>query len=69
MDAPPDRESVQRYMQVARKLAAAGVHVPEVYAMDVERGFLLLGDLGDETYLDALARGEPAEPLYEDAKQ
>jgi aminoglycoside/choline kinase family phosphotransferase len=67
MDAPPDRESVQRYMQVARKLAAAGVHVPEVYAMDVERGFLLLGDLGDETYLDALARGEPAEPLYEDA--
>ena len=67
MDAPPDRESVQRYVLVARKLATAGVHVPEVYAMDVERGFLLLGDLGDETYLDALGRGEPAGSLYGDA--
>ena len=67
MDAPPERESVQRYVQVARKLAAAGVHVPEVYAMDVERGFAVLGDLGDETYLDALARGAPVEPLYDDA--
>jgi aminoglycoside/choline kinase family phosphotransferase len=67
MDAPPDRESVQRYVLVARKLATAGVHVPEVYAMDVERGFLLLEDLGDDTYLDALARGEPADPLYADA--
>jgi N-acetylmuramate 1-kinase len=67
MDAPPERESVQRYVQVARKLARAGAHVPEVYALDVQHGFLLLEDLGAETYLDALARGHDPQPLYADA--
>jgi aminoglycoside/choline kinase family phosphotransferase len=67
MDAPPDRESVQRYVDVARILAGAGVHVPEILALDVGRGFLLLEDLGDATYLDALRRGADAEALYADA--
>jgi hypothetical protein len=67
MDAPPERESVQRYVRIARMFARAGVHVPEVYAVDIERGFLLLGDLGAQTYLDVLANGQAAEPLYADA--
>jgi aminoglycoside/choline kinase family phosphotransferase len=67
MDAPPAHESVQRYVQVARMLANTGVHVPEIFAVDVERGFLLLGDLGERTYLDALGRQHDAEPLYADA--
>ena len=32
----------------------AGVHVPEVLAQDLARGFLLLSDLGTTTYLKAL---------------
>lgn len=67
MDAPPDRESVQRYVQVARKLADAGVHVPDVYAVDEARGFVLLSDLGARTYLDALVDADAAEGLYADA--
>jgi aminoglycoside/choline kinase family phosphotransferase len=67
MDAPPDRESVQRFVQVASVLARAGVHVPEILASDPERGFLLLGDLGEQTYLQALENGQPADPLYADA--
>jgi N-acetylmuramate 1-kinase len=67
MDAPPERESVQRYVQVARKLAQAGVHVPDVYAVDEARGFLLLGDFGERTYLDALASADAADALYRDA--
>ncbi len=42
------------------------MHAPEVLAADLERGFLLLTDLGARTYLDALdASSAPA--LYADA--
>jgi aminoglycoside/choline kinase family phosphotransferase len=39
---------------VAGLLAQAGVHVPAIHAQDLAQGFLLLSDLGDTTYLDAL---------------
>ena len=66
MDAPPDREDSRPFVHVAKLLRAAGVNVPEVHAMDLARGFLLLGDLGDESYLHRLdASSAPA--LYRDA--
>jgi N-acetylmuramate 1-kinase len=54
MDAPPPREDCRPFVRVAELLRAAGVHAPEVLARDLERGFLLLADLGDTTYLAAL---------------
>lgn len=54
MDAPPDKESCTQFVRVAGLFAAAGVHVPEVHAQDLAQGFLLLSDLGETTYLDAL---------------
>jgi aminoglycoside/choline kinase family phosphotransferase len=66
MDAPPPMEDCRPYVHVARLLADAGVHAPQVLAADVERGFLLLTDLGARTYLSALdAASAPA--LYADA--
>jgi hypothetical protein len=66
MDAPPPMENCGPYVRVAKLLADAGVHAPEVHAADLERGFLLLSDLGARTYLDALdASSAPA--LYADA--
>ncbi len=66
MDAPPPMESCGPYVRVAKLLADAGVHAPEVHAADLERGFLLLGDLGARTSLEALdASSAPA--LYADA--
>jgi hypothetical protein len=66
MDAPPPREDCRPFVRVAELLAAAGVHAPAVLASDLERGFLLLTDLGTRTYLDALdAASAPA--LYADA--
>jgi hypothetical protein len=41
-------------VQVAALLRAAGVNAPEVIAQDLARGFLLLTDLGETTYLAAL---------------
>ena len=66
MDAPPANEDCRPWLHVQRLFQAAGVHVPEVLAQDVERGFLLLSDLGDATYLQALTP-ENAAPLYADA--
>ncbi len=67
MDAPPARESLDAWLAVARILAATGVHVPPVLAVDVEQGFVLIGDLGRQHYLEALAEGAEPEPLYQDA--
>ncbi|MES1190831.1 MAG: phosphotransferase [Steroidobacter sp.] len=54
MDAPPDKEDVRPFLHVAALLRSAGVHVPEVIASDITRGYLLLSDLGTQTYLDVL---------------
>ena len=54
MDAPPPQEDCRPFVQIADLLARAGVHVPEVLAADLSRGFLLLDDLGRQTYLDVI---------------
>src|SRR5688572_12067100 len=67
MDAPPARESLDGWLRVARILAATGVHVPPVIAVDAEQGFVLMGDLGRQHYLEALGHDADPEPLYADA--
>ena len=54
MDAPPEHEDCRPFVKVARLFHAAGVHVPEVLAEDIENGYLLLSDLGSAMYLEAL---------------
>lgn len=54
MDAPPAHEDCRPFIAVARLLGDAGVHVPQVLAQDLDRGYLLLTDLGNTTYLTAL---------------
>jgi aminoglycoside/choline kinase family phosphotransferase len=63
MDAPPDKEDCRPFVRVARMLADAGVHAPQVLAQDLEQGFLLLTDLGTRTYLQALDAGNAASLL------
>jgi aminoglycoside/choline kinase family phosphotransferase len=66
MDAPPGHEDCRPYLHIAKVFAAAGVHVPAVHAHDLDRGFLLLSDLGDTTYLKAIGE-DNADRLYGDA--
>ncbi|GMV46263.1 MAG: hypothetical protein AMXMBFR66_16610 [Pseudomonadota bacterium] len=61
MDAPPPLEDVRPFVEVAGLAAAAGLNVPRVLEADVAQGFLLLTDLGTESYLDALLQATPAE--------
>jgi aminoglycoside/choline kinase family phosphotransferase len=67
MDAPPEQEGLDAWLRVARLLAATGVHVPAVIAVDAEQGFVLMGDLGRRHYLESLGQGVDPEPLYADA--
>ena len=66
MDAPPPQENCRPFVQVAEMLVNAGVHAPRVLAQDLAAGFLLLSDLGHETYLDCLGT-DNADALYGDA--
>ncbi len=66
MDAPPEHEDCRPFLHVAALFRDAGVHVPEVFAQDLEQGFLLLSDLGNTTYLNVLD-AETAPRLYRDA--
>ena len=54
MDAPPDKEDIRPWLDVAARLSRAGVHVPEIQAADAERGFVLMEDLGDRLLLPEL---------------
>lgn len=66
MDAPAEREDCRPFVKVAALMRAAGVHVPEVIAQDLAQGFLLLSDLGRQTYLQAFDGGN-TDRLFRDA--
>ena len=68
MDAPPPQENCKPFVDIAFLLAKSGINVPKIYAEDLERGFLLLNDLGNKTYLDVID-SENADDLFEDALQ
>lgn len=66
MDSPPDKEDVRPWLRIRALLEAGGVRVPRVLAEDIEHGFLLLEDLGRDTYLHAID-ADNADALFDDA--
>lgn len=54
MDAPPPQENCEPFVKIAGLLKKSGINVPQIHAQDLERGFLLLSDLGKQTYLDVI---------------
>lgn len=66
MDAPPGKEDCRPFLDINRRLAAAGVNVPAIHASDMDLGFILMDDFGSALYLDRLTE-ENAESLYADA--
>ena len=68
MDAPPPQENCKPFVDIAFLLAKSRINVPKIYAEDLDRGFLLLNDLGNKTYLDVID-SENADDLFSDALQ
>jgi aminoglycoside/choline kinase family phosphotransferase len=69
MDAPPAHNELAPFLDVQQRLLAAGLRAPISRANGQEEGFLLLSDLGGQTYLPALQQAREggdmtaAEPL------
>lgn len=68
MDAPPEKENCIPYISIAHFWYGKGIHVPRILASDLEQGFLLLSDFGDDLLLTCLQRtkkdAETADKLY-----
>ena len=47
MDAPPEQEDSQPFVNIAKRWRSAGLPVPKVHATNLTDGFLLLEDLGN----------------------
>lgn len=61
MDAPPPKENVGPFIQVAGILKSYGYSVPQIIAADRREGFLLLEDLGDDLFARVLEKDQSVE--------
>jgi tRNA threonylcarbamoyl adenosine modification protein YjeE len=60
-------EDVRPFVAVGTELAAKGLSVPAIVAVDLDRGLLLLEDLGHTSFARALADGVPQADLLRGA--
>ncbi|MEZ5702745.1 MAG: phosphotransferase [Burkholderiaceae bacterium] len=60
MDAPPEKENCQAFVDVAGLMKAAGLRVPDILAWDAPQGFMLLTDLGEHTWMSQMNADVPA---------
>lgn len=66
MDAPPEHEDCRPFIKVSHDMSAMGLNVPKVLEQNLELGFLLLTDLGADTYASKL-NDSTVDYLYRDA--
>lgn len=60
MDAPPEKEDIAPFVKVGKYLEELGFSAPHIIAEDRENGFLLLEDLGDDSYTRILQQADAA---------
>ena len=63
MDAPPELEDSKPFVQIGEWMKGSGLQVPEIFAKDLEHGFMVLSDFGDFHFQDALRNDNP-DTLY-----
>ena len=63
MDAPPDKEKVIPFINVANFLLKNNLSAPEVIVSDIDNGFLILEDFGDNSYSNVMSSTK--KDLYE----
>ncbi len=66
MDAPPEKEELGPFIHIAQTIANEGVNTPEILATNLELGFLLLTDFGDQLLLSSL-NSDTADQYYHEA--
>lgn len=63
VDAPPDKENNPAFFYIAKQYLKAGVCVPQIEAVDLDKGYWLLQDFGD-TLLANLFDNDNIKTLY-----
>ncbi len=66
VDAPPKFENSQPFIDIASLLKNNNIPAPEIYNADLDRGFYLQQDFGDQLLLDALNKNT-VDNLYKQA--
>lgn len=71
VDAPPEKENSQAFVDIAKAFNKHGVRVPELYQFDLKQGFLCLSDFGDTLLWPKLKEAQSlkadAGPFYREA--
>ena len=68
MDAPPDKENIEPFVNIDNYLIRRGFSAPKIYASDSKHGFILLEDLGDESYTKVLSGNSPFSKYFTEKK-
>ncbi len=66
MDAPPDKESVESFVEVANFLAPI-INVPTIFSQNLADGLLLLQDFGTLEFAEAIACNDNKMSYYKQA--
>ncbi len=64
MDDELKRNKLEEFTELSNFLLKRNVRVPKVFASDFKKGFLLIEDLGDDTFTRLLEKGKDEEFLY-----
>ena len=54
VDAPPEYEDSVKFVNIASLMEDMGIRVPKIISTNLQKGFLLIGDLGKKTMLNAI---------------
>jgi hypothetical protein len=60
---------VEAFAAISAYLSGLGLAAPEIYGCDVEAGYMVLEDLGDDLFASAIANGADEIELYKSASQ
>ncbi len=55
MDAPPEKEKPKEFIYIGNFLNESGFSAPQIYASDEKNGFILLEDIGDDSFSNVLS--------------
>lgn len=66
MDAPPEKESCDEFIDIATRIVGAGLNAPRIIHQNLQQGFLVLTDFGNTCYLQVLDE-QSVGSLYGDA--
>ena len=58
VDAPPDKENSASFVNIAKEWFIQGVNVPQIIHSDLDQGFMLLSDMGDQMLFPLLEEGK-----------